>query len=166
MTGEPKCLTYASVVSRESIRLAFMLASLNNLDVLQADVEGAYLNAASSEKLFTICGPEFREFAGRRAVIRRALYGTKSAAASWRSAISKVIQGLGFEMCRADNDVWMRKGFNKAGEKVWEYVLIYSDDLLIVARNPGEIAAQVDQRRFDEGAHFLSRCRHWKVHVA
>ena len=48
-------------------------------------------------------------------------------------------------MCRADNDVWMRKGFNKAGEKVWEYVLIYSDDLLIVARNPGEIVAQVDQ---------------------
>ena len=30
MTGEPECMTYASVVSRESIRLAFMLASLNN----------------------------------------------------------------------------------------------------------------------------------------
>ena len=56
-------------------------------------------------------------------------------------------------MCRADNDVWMRKGFNKAGEKVWEYVLIYSDDLLIVARNPGEVAAQVDQHfKLKEGS--------------
>ncbi len=133
MTREPECLTYASVVSRELIRLAFMLASLNGLEVLQADVEGAYLNAKSTEKLFTVSGPEFGEFAGRRAIIRRALYGTKSAAASWRAAISKVIEGLGFKMCRADNDVWMRKGFNKAGEKVWEYVLVYSDDLLIVA---------------------------------
>jgi hypothetical protein len=51
MTGEPEYLTYASVVSRESIRLAFMLASLNGLEVLQADVEGAYLNAKSTEKL-------------------------------------------------------------------------------------------------------------------
>jgi hypothetical protein len=64
--------------------------------------------------------------------------------ASWRAAISKVIEVLGFEMCRANNDVWMRKGFNKAGEN-GEYVLVNSDDLLIVARNPGEIAAQIDQ---------------------
>ena len=122
-----------------------MVASLNGLEVLQADVEGAYLNAKSTEKLFTVCGPEFGEFAGRCAIIRRALYGTKSAAASWRAAISKVIEGLSFEMCRADNDVWMRTEFNKASEKVWEYVLVYSDDLLIVARNPGEIASQIDQ---------------------
>lgn len=145
MTGESDCLTYASVVSRESIRLAFMLASLNGLEVLQADVEGAYLNANSTEKLFTVCGPEFGEFAGRRAIICRALYGTKSTAASWRAAISKVIKGLGFEMCQANNDVWMSKGSNKASEEVWEYVLVYSDDLLIVARNLGEIAAQIDQ---------------------
>ena len=153
MTGEPKCLTYASVVSRESIQLAFMLASLNGLEVLQADVEGAYLNAKSSEKLFTVCGPKFGEFAGRRAIIRRALYGTKSVAVSWRAGISKVIEGLGFEMCQADNDVWMRKGFYKAGEKVWEYVLVYSDNLLIVAQNPGEIAAQIDQHfKLKEGS--------------
>jgi hypothetical protein len=122
-----------------------MLASLNGLEVPQADMEGAYLNDEPTEKLFTVCGPKFGEFAGRHAIICCALYGTKSAAASWRAAISKGIEGLGFEMCRADNDVWMRKGFNKAGEKVWEYVLVYSDDLLIVAQNPGEIAAQIDQ---------------------
>jgi hypothetical protein len=79
------------------------------------------------------CGIEFREFKGRIAIVRRALYGTKSAAASWRATISKVIEGLGFQMCKADNDVWMRKGFNSAGEKVDEYLLVYSDDLLAVA---------------------------------
>ena len=88
-TPEPTCTTYASVVSRESVRLAFMLASLNGLDILGADAEGAYLNSMSRERLFTTCGPEFGEFKGRYAIIRRALYGSKSAAASWRADISK-----------------------------------------------------------------------------
>jgi hypothetical protein len=39
----------------------------------------------------------------------------------------------------------MRKGFNRDGAKCWEYVLVYSDDLLVIARNPGEILAHVDQ---------------------
>ena len=89
---EPDCSTYASVVSRESVRLAFLIAALNGLDVLAADAEGAYLNAKSREKLYTVCGPEFGEYEGRYAIIVRALYGTKSAAASWRATISKVIR--------------------------------------------------------------------------
>ena len=48
-------------------------------------------------------------------------------------------------MCRADNDVWMKKGVNAAGEPVWEYVLVYSDDLLIIGLNPHETAARIDQ---------------------
>ena len=37
---DPDVCTYASVVSRESVRLAFMLAALNGLDILAADAEG------------------------------------------------------------------------------------------------------------------------------
>jgi hypothetical protein len=104
MTGEPESLTYASVVSRESVCLSLMLAALNGLDVLQADAEGAYLNAKTTEKLHTRCGPEFGEFKDRLAVIRRVLYGTKTVAASWRATISKVIEDMGF---LADNGMWM-----------------------------------------------------------
>jgi len=39
----PVSVTYASVVTRESIRLGFLLASLNRLDILAADIAGAYL---------------------------------------------------------------------------------------------------------------------------
>jgi hypothetical protein len=60
--------TYASVVSRESVRLAFMLAALNGLQILGADCEGAYLNADSRERLYTRLGPEFGEFEGRLAM--------------------------------------------------------------------------------------------------
>ena len=136
--------TYASVVSRESVRIAFTLAALNGLDVMAGDCEGAYLNAQSREKLYTKCGPEFGpELEGRWALIVRALYGSKSAAASWRSAISEVTKDLGFTMCRADNDVWMRPAEKANGDKVYEYVLVYSDGLLVVGLFPQEILKKI-----------------------
>ena len=39
MTDPPKELSYSSVVSRDSIRIAFTIAALNDLDVLAADVQ-------------------------------------------------------------------------------------------------------------------------------
>ena len=48
---EPDVSIYASVVSRESVRLAFLIAALNDLQVLGADCEGAYLNADNCDKL-------------------------------------------------------------------------------------------------------------------
>ena len=48
-TDSPSSATYASVVTKESIRLGFMLASLNYLNLLSADVAGAYLNAPCAE---------------------------------------------------------------------------------------------------------------------
>ena len=83
MTAPPSSLTFASVVSRESVRLAFLLAALNDLEVKTADIANAYLNAPCSEKLYIICGPEFgKEYEGKRALIVRALYGLKSSGAS------------------------------------------------------------------------------------
>jgi len=47
-------VTYASVVTRESIRIGFVLASLNDVNILTVDVAGAYLNASCAEKVYTI----------------------------------------------------------------------------------------------------------------
>ena len=44
-TEAPSSLTYSSVVSRDSIRIAFLVAALNNLDIMSCDLENAYLNA-------------------------------------------------------------------------------------------------------------------------
>ncbi len=58
-TDPPKESTYLSAVSCYSIRIAFTLAALNDLDVLSVDVQGAYLNAPIKEKVYTIAGLEF-----------------------------------------------------------------------------------------------------------
>ena len=60
MTEAQASLTYSSVVSHESIRIAFTVAALNNLDVLIADIGNSYLNADCREKVYTIAGPAFK----------------------------------------------------------------------------------------------------------
>ena len=58
MTDPPTAMTYASVVSRESVRIAFLLAALNDLDILTGDIGNAYLNAPTQEKIYYWAGPE------------------------------------------------------------------------------------------------------------
>ena len=58
-TDPPKDTTYSSVMSRDSIWITFLAATLNDLDVLTADVQNAYLNAPTSEKVYMIAGLEF-----------------------------------------------------------------------------------------------------------
>ena len=37
-TGDPVSLTYSSVVSRDSVRIEFLIAALNDLDVMGCDI--------------------------------------------------------------------------------------------------------------------------------
>ncbi len=75
----PATITYASVISRETVRIALMLAALNDLQVKAGDVLNAYITAPVKEKVWTILGPKFGDDAGKGAIILRALYGLKSA---------------------------------------------------------------------------------------
>ena len=54
----------------------FLVAALNNLNILSADVQNAYLNAPTKERVYTIAGLEFgSENVGKRVLIIWALYG-------------------------------------------------------------------------------------------
>ena len=108
-TDPPKESTYSSVVSRDSIRIAFTLAALNDLDVLSADVQGAYLNAPTKEKVYTTAGLEFgADTVGRPVLIVRALYGLKSSGARWRDHMAATLRkqtlyvAKGILMCGLD----------------------------------------------------------------
>ena len=82
-TEAPSTITYARVVSRESVRIAILLAALNYVEVKTADIENAYITAPCSEKIYTVLGPEFGLDAGKKAFVVRALYGLKNAGASF-----------------------------------------------------------------------------------
>jgi hypothetical protein len=44
-----------------------------------------------------------------------------------------------FKSCPADPDVWMRPATKTNGEKYYEYVLIYVDNILAVSAKPDEV---------------------------
>ena len=51
--------TYASVVSRDTMHIAFLYAALNDLDIIAGDAVATYLNAPLGEKFYFRCRPEF-----------------------------------------------------------------------------------------------------------
>ncbi len=66
MTKAPATITYASVVTRESVWLALMIAALNNLQVKTGDVLNAYITAQVTERVWMTLGPEWGPDAGKR----------------------------------------------------------------------------------------------------
>ena len=71
----PMDSTFSTVVSRDTVRLFFLMAALNDLEILSADIQNAYLNAPVREKLYTVAGKEFGPtMEGRPVLIVRALY--------------------------------------------------------------------------------------------
>ena len=60
-TTAPSSITFSSVVSRESVRIALTIAELNELDILAYDIQNEYLTALCREKIWTFAGLEFGE---------------------------------------------------------------------------------------------------------
>ena len=138
--------TYTSVVSRDSVRISLLYATLNDLDILSGDMAAAYLNAPAGEKVYFHCGAEFRHLEGRLAVLTKALYGLKTSTRAWRMHLAQVLEfEMHFETCKADVDVWLRKAAKLDGSEYYELLLVYTDDILIVSHRPREVMTQLDQ---------------------
>ena len=146
-TDPPKDMTYSSVVSRDSVRTFFLIAALNDLDILSADIQNAYLQAPvnKNERYWTKAGTEFGSDKGQPAKIVRALYGLKSSGASFRSHLASTLRGIGFKSCKADHDVWMRPAVKQDGSKYYEYVLCYVDDILVASTNPKDVMNNIEK---------------------
>jgi hypothetical protein len=107
-TKPPATITYASVVSRETVRLALTIASLNDLKVKVGDVLSTYITAPVKEKVWTVLGPEFGHDAGKSAIIVHALYRLKSAGAAFQAHLASFMRQMGYTSCKADPDLWLK----------------------------------------------------------
>ena len=145
-TEAPATMTYASVVSRETVRIALLIAALNDLPVWAADIMNAYVTAPNQEKIWTTLGPEFGEDAGKKAIIVRALYGLKSAGASFRHHLADCMKHLGYTPCLADPDLWMKPEVRPDdGVAYYAYILCYVDDILSIAHNAEDVLRRLDK---------------------
>ena len=132
---DPIEFNFAGVVSRESVCIAFTYAALNGLNVYAVDIKSAYLQAPTSEKHFIVCRDEFPlEYCGCNAIIKRALYWGKCAGADCWKHMRTCMEHINFTPCKADPDVWMRKGIKIEDKSpYWEFVLLYVDDALCIS---------------------------------
>ena len=108
-TAPPSSISYSSVVYRESVSIAFLLAYLNDLDIFACDIGNAYLNAKCREKLRTESGTEFGTEKKTVMIIARVIYGLKSSGAAWRSKLAETLMLIRYKSSEADADVWMKR---------------------------------------------------------
>ena len=59
MTEAPASITYSSVVSKYSVRIALTIADLNGLKVIECDIQNVFFTAKCREICYTRAGPEF-----------------------------------------------------------------------------------------------------------
>jgi hypothetical protein len=131
---------YSSVISCDSVHLAFLTAALIDLEILSADIQNAYLNAPTKEKIYMIVGPEFGQGKeGRLVMIVQALYGLRLSGARWHGHLVATLREAGFKACKADANMWMRPAIKADGSKYYEYVLCYVDDIFVVSERPKRI---------------------------
>ena len=141
LTDIPLESVYSGVVSLRGLRIVLFLAELNHLSIWTTDIGNAYLEAYTSEKVYIIAGPEFKDREGHILIISRALYGLRSSGARWHDRFADCIRELGFFPCKAEPDIWMRKKGN-----LYEYVAVYVDDLAIAMKDPKEFTDLLEQK--------------------
>ena len=114
----------------ETIRLGSFLGNLNDLDCCAGDVGNAYLYGTTNEKVYFIAGPEFGELEGCVLIIYKSLYGLRTSAARWFEHLAATLRKMGFTNSKADHNMYIRPK-----DDHYEYLAVYSDDLMIWAKN-------------------------------
>jgi hypothetical protein len=133
-------------VTRESVRIAFLIAALNELEIKSIDIGNAYLNAPAREKVYTTAGLEFGlGKVGRPVIIQQASYGLKTSGAAWHAQLMETLHSMDFTPSLADPDVWMRAASKANGLQYYEYLLVYIDDVLILSHNPEPILRCIEK---------------------
>jgi hypothetical protein len=137
MTKAPATITYASVVSRETVHIALLMAALKELNVKVGDVLNAYITAPITKKVWTVLGPEFGIDARKSAIIVHALYGLQSAGAAFCAHLASFMRQMGYTSCKADPDLWFKAETRPADNfRYYAYILCYVNNILCVHHDP------------------------------
>ena len=118
ITDAPSSMTYASAVSRDSVRTVSLISDLNDLGILAGNIQNTYLNAPTKEKVLFYTGDELKSDQWKLVLIGRALYGLKSSSIICRNNLSYILGNyLGFKSSLSDQNVWYKDSICKDGFK-------------------------------------------------
>ena len=90
-------MTYVYVVSRDSVIIVLLHASLNGLGVKCANLQNACLSTNPKERVYFYSAAEYGKYWGKILDVVRELYELKGVGSSWVAAICQVMRNLGFQ---------------------------------------------------------------------
>jgi hypothetical protein len=129
-------MTYSSGESQDSVRIAFLLAALNDLDIQAADIGNTDINADMCEMVCFTAGDEFGAVnKGKIVIIVEALYGLKSSGTAWWAHLAEVLHDLGYKSSLANPDVQYCPEVKPYDNEYHSYVLVYVDDILSISHD-------------------------------
>ena len=99
------CQQRQNIVLRKRVRIALMIAALNDLEIKSGIILNAYIQALVTEKVWITLSPEFGKDARKTLVIVKALYGLKSAGAALRSHLARCMESLEYDSCKTNPDL-------------------------------------------------------------
>ena len=122
-------LTYSPTLKADTMRLFLKIASINNWDIYQLDVNCAYLNAKLNEEVYLKI-PMYGEGEGKGKVwrLKKSLYGLKQSAYEWNKEINNTLINMG--LIKSNNDQCLY--FKEMNGNISGSLLLYVDDILII----------------------------------
>jgi hypothetical protein len=125
--------TFAPMVRLESMRAALAMAALEDLEIIQMDIWGAYLNGELKEEIYMRQPPGFEDGTGRVWKLVKTIYGLKQSGREWNREFDRKLTSIQLIKTAVDHCVYFRE---HEGERTW--VTVWVDDLLILSMSRAE----------------------------
>lgn len=122
--------TFAPVAKFSSIRTVISLAAREDWELVNLDVNSAFLNSYVNEEIYVTQPEGFEEFGPKGETLackmQRSLYGLKQAPRNWNAVINAWMTSYGFSISEADPCVYIYR--QEADVLI---VLLWVDDLIV-----------------------------------
>ncbi|KAG8478680.1 hypothetical protein CXB51_028518 [Gossypium anomalum] len=132
---------FSPVVKHSSIRALLGIVAMHDLELEQLDVKTAFLHGELEKDIYMQQPEGFivSEKEDYVCLLRKSLYGLKQSPSQWCKRFDSFMTSHDFKRSSLDSCIYSKK--NNDGSFV--YLLLYVDDMLIEAKDKGEIRKSV-----------------------
>ena len=136
--------TFSPVASHSTVRIFFTLVVSLKLIINQYDIKTAYPHAELPKPVYMrrVRNPKFpnENTKDTMCVLTRALYGLTDAGRCWNIDINEFITvDCNFTQCSNEPCLYYQLTVTNSGEKLYQYLLLYSDDVLHACSNQRQV---------------------------
>ena len=121
--------TFVPIMRLETLRTRLAIAAIEDFEILQLDVKGAYLNGDLQEEIYMRQPIGFEDRTHRVCRLEKSLYGLKQAGNVWNRELDGTLRKIGYARLRTDYGSYHQQNDNDRSD-----VLIWVDDITAFAK--------------------------------